>query len=148
MRAIVDAHDAARKAVAPAVEPPLVPLAWSDPIAHTAREWAAQCDFRHNPKRGALGENIFATTVQDSREAGEEAVESWVGERTDFSYAKNRCATGKVCSHYTQVVWRGTRRIGCAIASCHGGPLFKDRDWSFVVCNYEPAGNVVSEKPY
>jgi pathogenesis-related protein 1 len=148
MRALVDDHDTARHSVRPAVEPPLTSLAWSEPLAQTARAWAASCRFKHNGDRGNVGENLFATTVTDTRKAVEEAVESWVAERKDYDHRQNRCASGKVCGHYTQVVWRHTRRVGCAVASCTGGSPLKAKDWMLVVCNYDPPGNVVGERPY
>jgi len=148
MRALVDGHDAARHGVRPAVDPPLTSLAWTEPLAEIARAYAVGCRFRHNSRRGAVGENLFATTVMDPRKAVEQAVASWVGERTDYDYAKNRCIGGKVCGHYTQVVWRHTRRMGCGVASCTGGSPFHANEWTLVVCNYDPPGNVVGEKPY
>ena len=133
----------------PVVDPPLTSLAWNDRVAQTAREWAAGCNFSHNAHRGALGENLFATSVADPREAAEQAVASWVAERKNYDYAKNRCAEGKACGHYTQVVWHATRQLGCAVAACTSGSPFKaDGAWTLVVCNYDPPGNVVGEKPY
>jgi hypothetical protein len=148
MRALVDDHDTARHRVRPVVDPPLTALAWSEPLAQTARAWAASCRFKHNGGRGDVGENLFATTVTDTRKAVEQAVASWVGEAKDYDHAHNRCVSGKVCGHYTQVVWRHTRRVGCAIASCTGGSPLRAKDWTLVVCNYDPPGTVVGQRPY
>jgi pathogenesis-related protein 1 len=82
------------------------------------------------------------------RKAVDDAVASWVAESKDYDHSHNRCAKGKVCGHYTQVVWRHTRRVGCAVASCTGGSPFRANDWTLVVCNYDPPGNVVGERPY
>jgi uncharacterized protein YecE (DUF72 family) len=39
------------------------------------------------------------------------------------------------CGHYTQIVWRSTRELGCGVASCNSG--FGSTDvW---ICNYSPA---------
>jgi hypothetical protein len=35
--------------------------------------------------------------------------------------------------HFTQVVWRGSRRVGCGHAQCKGMDI--------LVCEYDPAGN-------
>ena len=35
--------------------------------------------------------------------------------------------------HFTQVVWKSTKHVGCGIASCGGNDL--------LVCQYSPAGN-------
>ncbi len=42
--------------------------------------------------------------------------------------------------HYTQLVWRGTRDVGCAKVFCSG--------YMIVVCNYNPPGNVLGLRPY
>ncbi|MDB5672173.1 MAG: Fis family transcriptional regulator, partial [Alphaproteobacteria bacterium] len=38
-------------------------------------------------------------------------------------------------AHYTQMIWRDTDRIGCA--------LYSTRQWDYLVCRYAPPGNVV-----
>jgi hypothetical protein len=45
-----------------------------------------------------------------------------------------------VVGHYTQMIWRGTTRIGCALAS--------SRRWDVLVCRYGPPGNFIGEMPY
>jgi hypothetical protein len=42
--------------------------------------------------------------------------------------------------HYTQIVWRETKEVGCAIDSAKGQDV--------LVCRYFPAGNVQGQKPY
>ncbi|KAM2731092.1 hypothetical protein EV2_034798 [Malus domestica] len=73
--------------------------------------------------------------------SGTAAVDLWVAEKADYSYESNSCAAGKVCGHYTQVVWRNSARVGCAKVRCSSGG-------TFIGCNYDPPGNYVGEKPY
>ena len=40
--------------------------------------------------------------------------------------------------HYTQLIWRGTQKVGCAVAPGGG------QDW--LVCRYWPAGNTMGQK--
>lgn len=42
--------------------------------------------------------------------------------------------------HYTQVVWKDTREVGCAIDSGKGMDV--------LVCRYSPAGNVLGKSPF
>ncbi|KAG4114361.1 hypothetical protein ERO13_D12G041532v2 [Gossypium hirsutum] len=65
----------------------------------------------------------------------------WVNEKANYNYNSNRCAAGKVCGHYTQVVWRNSVHLGCAKVKCNNGG-------TFIVCNYSPRGNIVGQKPY
>lgn len=48
--------------------------------------------------------------------------------------AANTCSG--VCGHYTQIVWRATLKLGCAISHCPG-QAFPNA----IVCNYGPGGN-------
>ena len=48
-----------------------------------------------------------------------------------------------MCGHYTQVVWRNTTKIGCAIYTCPGFQY-----GSTVVCDYGPGGNIGGQSPY
>ena len=41
-------------------------------------------------------------------------------------------------AHYTQIVWRGSTAVGCALAS--------SRTDDYLVCRYSPPGNVVGQK--
>jgi len=44
----------------------------------------------------------------------EKVVDSWGSEKADYDYANNSCTPGKMCGHYTQMVWRATTTVGCA----------------------------------
>ncbi len=128
-------------------------LRWSAPLANTAQQWADQlqgqgCGPAHSGTRG-LGENVFwaspryhasgATQVQQV--GADHVANAWAGERHDYDHAGNTCARGKICGHYTQVVWKTTTDIGCAKAVC--------ADHSQVwVCNYAPPGNWRGQRPY
>ena len=133
---MVAAHNRARGAVG-------VPdLAWSDPLARTAQSWAeklrtTQCEMRHSRTSG-LGENLAWASGQHLRPEG--VVALWVQEARAFSPATGICAPGAVCGHYTQVVWRKTRLVGCGMAACGNSEVW--------VCNYTPPGNVSGELPY
>ena len=64
------------------------------------------------------------------------AVASWAAEADDYDRERDRCRRGRVCGHYTQLVWKRTERIGCAAHRC--GRL----EYPYtLVCNYGPGGN-------
>ena len=141
--AFVRAHDLHRARVSPAPRSPLPSVRWSPELAAHAQAWAERCEFEHS--RGEFGENLAART---GAATPDEVVAGWAAEAEDFDYARNRCTPGKVCGHYTQIVWRDSTQIGCGVAQCGGGGPFGGRAWTSWVCNYSPAGNWMGERPY
>ena len=117
-------------------------LVWSDKLAADAKPWAEHLatsgEFVHDTNRGNVGENIagFFSGVS----APGEGQSKWVDEKKDWN--GGTCASGKVCGHYTQMVWRDTKEVGCATAK-GGGHAF-----SILVCRYSPPGNYPGQKPY
>ncbi|KAL1187946.1 Pathogenesis-related protein 1 [Cardamine amara subsp. amara] len=128
------AHNKARAAVG------VDPLSWDETVAAYASDYANQriddCALQHS--NGPYGENIAWSSGSMS---GVEAVNMWVDELSDYDYDSNTCAQGKVCGHYTQVVWKKSVSLGCAKVSCNNGG-------TFITCNYDPQGNFVGEWPY
>ena len=139
-------HNAVRAQAAPDPRPVLEPLTWSAEARSVAQAWADNCRFEHNAGRGNLGENLYASTQET---APASVVRAWASEAQDYDYASNACAAGKVCGHYTQLVWRETQAVGCASARCtRNSPFPSFSTWYLYVCNYAPPGNFVGERPY
>lgn len=122
-----------------------LPLVWDPQLEAYASWWANQrksdCRLQHSFPEGGfqLGENIYWGGGSDWRPR--DAVSAWASEEKDYLYDTNTCRSGRVCGHYTQIVWRSTRRVGCARVVCDDGNVF-------MTCNYDPPGNVVGERPY
>ncbi|CAG9933157.1 CAP domain-containing protein [Candidatus Nitrotoga arctica] len=131
-------------------------LSYSPTLAMTAQAWADNlkhnnhCRMQHSKPDGNYGENLFWASARKSSDGSkdfqkvspEKVVNSWTSEKVDFDYAKNRCKPGKMCGHYTQVVWRSTTTVGCGMAVCEDS---QEQVW---VCQYQPAGNWIGRKPY
>lgn len=109
------------------------PLTWSDNLASKAQKWANGCVFQHSGgSLGSFGENLAAGTGKYGIDS---AIQSWVIE--DKNYDPNN----PQASHFTQVVWKSTTKVGCAVQSCNGifdASFGKAR---FYVCEYDPPGN-------
>lgn len=130
------------------------PLAWSDALAQSAAQWAAQlgqgrqCQMAHS-ETPDVGENLYwASPVRWSNGQtgvqnidGALVVDAWGVEVADFQPDSNTCRPGTRCRHYTQIVWRATQEVGCAVRVCAA----KDQVW---VCQYRPAGNYIGVRPY
>lgn len=78
-------------------------------------------------------------------------VVEWTNEEPYYNYAANTCTTAGnpygTCGHYTQVVWADTSQVGCGLKYCPANtdpfaPPFDNLQWTFVVCDYTPPGNV------
>jgi uncharacterized protein YkwD len=92
----------------------LPPLQWSNELAAYSKKWAntllAKSLSSHNPN-SPYGENIFITGVGSAPSL---AVRQWASESRSYDYRTNSCSAD--CGHYTQIVWRDTLRVGCAVA--------------------------------
>lgn len=139
----LDAHNQARAAVSPAPSVPLPAMRWSAELAKHAQKVAGQCRFEHS--NSDHGENLAARTGPGEPS---EFVADWVAERANYNAATNRCEPGEVCGHYTQVVWRASTELGCAIQVCDRSSPFGNGEWTMTVCNYAPAGNYSGQRPY
>lgn len=150
-RDMVDAHNTWRMAVGTA------PLVWSDDLADAAQQWADRlaadkgCKMEHSSSgsRQKTGENLYWASplrwsdgrLELQKVSGSKVANAWGDEKSDYDEAGNRCASGKMCGHYTQVVWHTTKEVGCAMQQCPD----KSQVW---VCRYRPTGNWVGERPY
>ena len=135
---LVDTHNQYRTNVKVQV------LQWSDELESYAQNWAESlskkgCPLKHRSKP-KYGENLFWSRNQSYSPI--QVVEAWGSEKSAYNYVNNSCASGKVCGHYTQMVWSTTTHIGCAKARCVSE---KEEVW---VCNYHPFGNYIGQRPY
>lgn len=123
VQTMLDAHNAYR---ARHCTPPLT---WSPEVAASAQKWADQCVLDHDPNSD-LGENL----AWGEELSAAETVKLWYDEISEYNYASPGYGPA---GHFTQVIWRGSRQLGCAKAIC-GSVVY----W---VCRYSPAGNYEGE---
>lgn len=117
-------------------------LNWNDGLAQRAKLWAdhlaASGKFEHSPNipgQPLEGENIWGGT--SGAYFPEDMVGLWVAEKAYFveGVFPANSKTGRVqdVSHYTQLVWRRTVSVGCAMSE--GGQE------EIMVCRYSEPGN-------
>ncbi len=117
-------------------------LEWSNRLASQAQDWAEELARRgqmeHSTHEGSAGagENLWMGTA--GRYGPDMMIAGFVQERQFFRPGTfpHVSTTGRWndVGHYTQVIWRETQEVGCAVA--RGG------ENDFLVCRYWPAGNV------
>jgi len=123
-------------------------LRWSVKLAGDAQDWAAKLAregwMRHasDAESNGAGENLW---MGSAGYYGPEAmVDSFVDEKRNFQPGAfprvSRTGRWEDVGHYTQVVWRSTQEVGCAVA--------RNGSDDFLVCRYWPAGNWMGERPF
>lgn len=123
------------------------PVVWSDQLATFAQAWANElakrgCEMKHRPSKGkwngsAYGENIYWSSGLKNQP--EDVVDAWASEVVYYDSILGKCKDG-VCGHYTQLVWKKTTEVGCGMSKCGNQEIW--------VCNYNPPGNYIGQKPY
>ena len=134
------AHNAARRELG------LPPLRWDPALAADADRWGRHLarigHLAHSPASDPEGENLWSGTR--GAYSPEQIIALWVGEKRNYVPGRfpDVSRTGDVMdvAHYTQIIWRATTAMGCALAS-------GERD-QFLTCRYAEGGNVVGERPY
>ncbi|KAE9389788.1 PR-1-like protein [Gymnopus androsaceus JB14] len=124
-------------------------LEWNNTLASTAQQWSNNCVFEHsNGTLGPYGENIAAGTGTYNIST---ALGDWAAESGDYDPSNPQY------SHFTQMIWKATTQLGCAVQSCNGifpssyrvgfvfSAYFFLQDAQFYVCEYYPQGNVIGE---
>lgn len=118
-------------------------LSWDEALVTVSEEWIAELDSTNNCQMehnwdSPYGENLFKANYEADNE---EVVLSWASEEAYYDYESNECQAGEMCGHYTQLIWSTTEHVGCAMLKCSTNEYL----W---MCNYDPAGNWVGERPY
>lgn len=111
---------------------------WSDHLARTAR-------FAHSPDptgEELLGENIWGG--DPGAFAPEAMVGLWIAEKREFQDGTfpRISRTGNVAdvSHYTQLIWRSTKEVGCALS--------RGAREEILVCRYRNPGNIMGQQVF
>lgn len=127
---------------------------WSEKLAADAKSWAdhlvtlnqgkpidklTQSDLVHSTGTGQ-GENLSERGVWGSGPVSPPSTESLVHGRNSWT---------PMGGHYTQMVWKNTKEVGCATATSNGKASNGDSGLAvYLVCRYSPPGNMAGEKPF
>jgi hypothetical protein len=122
------------------------PLKWSDALAVHAAKWADHLaslpDIEHDETLDVEGENLWRGTK--GAYTPEDMVTLWIDERKAFKQGKfpDVSITGQFADvgHYTQLIWRSTAEVGCAVRAAG--------DDEILVCRYMEGGNIEGDPPY
>ncbi|XP_025948803.2 peptidase inhibitor R3HDML [Dromaius novaehollandiae] len=157
MSAILDYHNRVRAQVSPPAAN-MEYMVWDERLARAAEAWAARCLWDHGPPQlmKHVGQNL---SIHSGRyRSAVDLVKSWHHEKQHYSFphpgecnprCPAKCSTS-VCSHYTQMVWASSSRLGCAVNTCANVRVWGStwRRAVLLVCNYAVKGNWIGEAPY
>uniref|UniRef100_A0A8C5KHP5 GLIPR1-like protein 2 n=2 Tax=Jaculus jaculus TaxID=51337 RepID=A0A8C5KHP5_JACJA len=117
-------------------------MTWDVALARTARAWGKKCLFEHNtyldktgmghPTFRDIGENMWAG--HEDGFTASTVIRSWFEERKLYNFEKGVCVGD--CSHYIQLVWAKSYKVGCAVTPCSKVGNFTKA--ALFICNYAP----------
>ncbi|WCJ34616.1 CAP (Cysteine-rich secretory proteins Antigen 5 and Pathogenesis-related 1 protein) superfamily protein [Euphorbia peplus] len=135
-RLYTEAHNAVRLSVGSS------PVIWNRTLARYARRWAAQrvvdCKLTHSDNN-PYGENLFWS--KKGHWAPKDVVKCWADEGPYYNPVTNECVDDQICGHYTQLIWKNSKQIGCGRSECN------DQLGFMYVCEYDPPGNIYNKGP-
>jgi len=122
------------------------PVRWDNALARQAMVVAqrnlALEELRHSEpiERPGQGENL--ASVLGGHVGAKTLLALWVDEKSQYAGGAINCDNEnafRAYGHYTQMIWRSTVKIGCAMASNDRGQV--------LACRYWPAGNICGLNP-
>ena len=131
------------------------PLTWSEELEKEALNYAkylARRDIFKHSKTTNNGENLAMfyesvtfdgkTTYTYSLTPLYDSSIEWYNEISHYKYSKiRRFRIGPKVGHYTQMIWKDTKKVGIASAISKNGKVY-------IVARYYPRGNFLGEYPY
>lgn len=121
----------------------IAPLRWNKVLEREAQEWAQYLAWRDTlqhssyEQRNGTGENLWVGTR--GFYSPREMFEAFTRKKHEFKPGVfpdvSRTGNWADVGHYSQLIWPGTREVGCAIMN--------NARLDYLVCRYWPAGNVI-----
>lgn len=112
------------------------PLTWNTTLADAATRWTSNCLWEHDPQR-SYGENLYMMSSEVRQPMSlmtQDAIRLWYEEVNTEPYDYNR----PTYNHFTQVVWKSSKQLGCGYTHCPGGHFIMS-------CKYSPPGNYIGQ---
>ena len=123
------------------------PLTWNPALAADAQRWAQHLStlpvLEHDDSLDVQGENLWRGSK--NAYSPEDMVDLWIDERAAFKNGVfpdvSTSGQWEDVGHYTQVIWRQTAQVGCALTTAGG-------EDEVLVCRYMEGGNFEGEKTF
>ena len=106
-------------------------------MAQKYSEYLASISNMKHSENKNYGENLYyCFSNLEICLTGEKVSENWYSEINDYDF--NNPGFNDKVGHFTQLVWKGSKEIGCG-AACN------NKNQCFVTCNYYPPGNYLGQ---
>ncbi|XP_065724863.2 Golgi-associated plant pathogenesis-related protein 1-like [Drosophila suzukii] len=111
------------------------PLTLNRKLSEVASNWAytLMATNRRQHSTNGYGENLYWTSLTNPNPA--DVVRAWYNEISEYNW--NYPSFSKQTGHFTQLVWKSTSELGVGVA--------RRGDDIYVVCNYNPPGNIKNQ---
>ncbi|CAA6798689.1 MAG: Unknown protein [uncultured Sulfurovum sp.] len=111
-----------------------------------ANQLAKNGNFTHDSTNLAnkYGENLYRFSGTEKPNLTS-IIQKWYDEKKYYNDTTEECKIGHVCGHYTQIVWKNSKHLGCASAKYIKGSY---KNGYVTVCKYYPYGNIMGQDPY
>lgn len=106
------------------------PMVWSGELAEYAQNVVDACPSQPTP--GMYGENMAIGTALTCQKA----VKLWASEASKYPVGVDAGYSAETGS-FTQVVWKDSVEVGCAVKDCPTGTI--------VACSYKSPGNIIGQ---
>ncbi|TKR86859.1 hypothetical protein L596_011367 [Steinernema carpocapsae] len=111
------------------------PLVLDEELNKCAQEWAETL-AKANEMNCKAGANPYGENIGAGHTPCANVVKMWYDEESKYNYEASKYNPD--CGHFTQLVWRNSRRLGVGIAKSATGIYY-------IVANYDPPGNFVGQ---
>ncbi|KAH6586514.1 hypothetical protein BASA50_000468 [Batrachochytrium salamandrivorans] len=131
-RGCLDAHNYYRNLVGVPI------MAWSRTEQGSAQNWANHLAQTNTFAHSRAGENLGRASGNINLTC-EHGLQTFFAEYSSYDGRPIAVNALFICyGHYTQLVWPSTTAVGCGVA--------RNNDGQYLVCHYNPAGNVIDQR--
>ena len=117
------------------------PMVWDETLAQSAASYgptlASLRQLRHSPRDTRPGQRETLAMGSSGHYDYQALTGFWINEKRHFVPGQfpnvSRTGNWEDVAHYTQMIWKGTTHVGCALQ--RGGDL------DYLICRYSPPGN-------
>ena len=117
------------------------PMVWDETLAQSAASYgptlASLRQLRHSPRDTRPGQRENLAMGSSGHYDYQALTGFWINEKRHFVPGQfpnvSRTGNWEDVAHYTQMIWKGTTHVGCALQ--RGGDL------DYLICRYSPPGN-------